>query len=324
VSPVRSGIFFGVGAYGLWGVFPLYFAALEPAGPLEVLAQRISWSVLLVMGLLTVTRRLPQLRAVATDRRTLRLLALAAVLIACNWGVYIYAVHVGRVLEAALGYFITPLVSVGFGIAFFGERLRRTQAVALAFGTAAVVLLTIYYGGFPWISLILAASFGSYGLLKKLAGVGAVEGLALETLLLVVPALTYLVVLGATGGATFATHGTGHALLLVAAGPVTAIPLLLFAACVTRTPLSTVGLLQYITPSIQFLIGWLIQGEALPPSRFVGFALVWIALMILTYDGVHAARTGRAQGLAATGEGAPAERGRPRVPRATPAPRSRA
>ncbi len=290
---MRSGVLFGIGAYGLWGAFPLYFALLEPAGPLEVLAQRIAWSVVVVVGLLTVTRRLPALRAVTRDRRTLKLLTAAAVLIACNWGVYIYAVHADRVLEAALGYFITPLVSVAFGIAFFGERLRRTQAIALAFGTAAVILLTIYYGGFPWISLVLAASFGSYGLLKKLAGVGAAEGLAVETLALLVPALTYLVVLGATGGMTFASEGTGHALLLAAAGPVTALPLLLFAACVTRTPLSTVGLLQYITPTLQFLIGWLVAQEALPTSRWIGFSLVWVALIVLSWDGLRAAAKAR-------------------------------
>lgn len=290
---MRGGVFYGLGAYGLWGTFPLYFALLEPAGPLEVLAQRIAWSVVVVVGLLAVTRRLPSLRAVARDRRTVRLLAVAAVLIACNWGIYIYAVHEGRVLEAALGYFITPLVSVGFGIAFFGERLRRTQAVALAFGTAAVILLTVYYDGFPWISLVLAATFGSYGLLKKLAGVGAAEGLAVETLLLIVPALAYLAALTATGGLTFASEGAGHALLLAASGPVTAIPLMLFAACVTRTPLSTVGLLQYVTPTLQFLIGWLAQGEALPTSRWIGFGLVWVALVVLTWDGLRAAGTTR-------------------------------
>lgn len=284
---MRSGVLFGIGAYGLWGAFPLYFALLDPAQPLEVLAQRIAWSVVFVVGLLLATGRLRAVRAVATDRRTRRLLGAAAILIAGNWGVYIYAVHVDRVLEAALGYFITPLVSVGFGMAFFGERLRRTQAVALAFGTAAVILLTVYYGGFPWISLVLAASFGSYGLLKKLAGVGAAEGLAVETLLLLVPALAYLALLAAAGRLTFGSEGTGHALLLAAAGPVTAIPLLLFAACVTRTPLSTVGLLQYITPTLQFLIGWLVVGEALPTSRWIGFGLVWVALVVLTLDGMR-------------------------------------
>lgn len=286
---MRSGVFYGIGAYGLWGLFPLYFALLEPASPPEVLAHRIVWSVLVVVGLLAATRRLRALRRTAADPRSRWLLTGAAVLIATNWGVYIYAVSVDRVLEAALGYFITPLVSVAFGVLIFKERLRRTQLLALGLGTIAVVVLTAYYGGFPWISLVLAATFGSYGLLKKLAGAGAAEGLALETLVLLVPAVAFLALLGGAGDSTFASEGLGHALLLGAAGPITAIPLLLFAACVTRIPLTTVGLLQYITPVLQFLIGWLVAGEALPLSRWIGFALVWSALVVLTWDGMRAA-----------------------------------
>lgn len=290
LSAVRSGVLFGIGAYGLWGLFPLFFERLDPATPLEILAHRIVWSVVVVCGLLAVTHRLRTLRRTVGDGRTRLLLAVAAVLIAINWGVYIYAVSVDRVLEAALGYFITPLVSVAFGVGLFGERLRRGQSVALGLGTVAVVILTAVYGGFPWISLVLATTFGSYGLCKKLAGVGAAEGLAVETLALLVPAVAFLAVLGGQGEATFASEGTSHALLLVAAGPITAVPLLLFAACVSRTPLSTVGLLQYITPVLQFLIGWLVEGEALPLSRWIGFALVWVALVILTIDGLRALR----------------------------------
>ncbi len=287
---MRSGILFGLGAYGLWGLFPLFFKELDPATPLEILAHRVVWSVVVVCGLLAVTHRLRTLRRTVADRRTRLLLALAAVLIAVNWGTYIYAVSVDRVLEAALGYFITPLVSVAFGVGLLGERLRRAQAIALGLGTVAVVILTAVYGGFPWISIVLAATFGSYGLCKKLAGVGAAEGLAVETLFLLVPAAAFLVAIGGRGEATFASEGTTHALLLVAAGPITALPLLLFAACVSRTPLSTVGLLQYLTPVLQFLIGWLVEGEALPLSRWIGFALVWCALVVLTYDGLRALR----------------------------------
>lgn len=293
---VRGGVLLGIGAYGLWGLFPLYFARLDPAAPLEVLAHRILWSVVVVVGLLAVVRHLGAARATLADRRALRLLAGAAVLIAINWGVYIYAVSVDRVLEAALGYFITPLVSVAFGVLIFKERLRRTQWLALGLGTVAVVILTAYYGGFPWIALVLAASFGSYGLLKKLAGAGAAEGLAVETLLLLIPAGAFLAVLGEAGDATFASEGVGHALLLAAAGPITAIPLLLFSACVTRVPLTTVGLLQYVTPVLQFLIGWLVAGEALPLSRWAGFLLVWAALVALTWDGLRAANARRAAG----------------------------
>ena len=287
---VRSGIFYGLAAYGLWGLFPLFFELLDPARPLEILAHRIIWSVVVVIGLLAATRRLRTLRGTIGDRRTRLLLALAAVLIATNWGLYIYAVTTDRVLEAALGYFINPLISVAFGVGLLGERLRRAQAIALGLGTVAVIILTAVYGGFPWISIVLAATFGSYGLCKKLAGVGAAEGLAVETLFLLVPAAAFLLLLGTRGEATFLSEGTGHTLLLVTAGPITAIPLLLFAACVSRTPLSTVGLLQYITPVLQFLIGWLVVGEALPLSRWIGFSLVWVALLVLTYDGLRALR----------------------------------
>ncbi len=290
---MRSGVLFGIGAYGLWGLFPLYFEQLDPATPLEVLAHRIVWSVVVVVGLLAATHRMRAIRRTVTDPRTRRLLAVAALLIASNWGVYIYAVSVDRVLEAALGYFITPLVSVAFGVLVFGERLRRTQAFALALGTVAVLVLTAYYGGFPWISLFLAATFGSYGLVKKLADVGAAEGLAVETLFLLPAAGLFLLGLGLTGEPTFPSEGAGHALLLVCAGPITALPLLLFAACVTRVPLTTVGLLQYITPTAQFVIGWLVEGEALPLSRWVGFGLVWCALVVLTWDGLRAGMAAR-------------------------------
>jgi chloramphenicol-sensitive protein RarD len=290
---MRAGVLFGLGAYSLWGLFPLYFPLLDPAGPVEVLAHRITWSLVFVAVGLALMRRVGTIRAITRDRRKALLLAAASVLIATNWGVYIYAVSTDHVIEAALGYFINPLVSVGFGVVIFGERLRRTQLAALALGTAAVAVLTAYSGGLPWISLVLAVSFGTYGLLKKLVDVGAPEGLAVETLVLAVPALGYLLALGAGGSGTFTSEGTGHLLLLMAAGPVTAIPLVLFAACVTRVPLSTVGLLQYLTPVLQFLIGWLVGGEQMPTSRWVGFALVWGALVILTWDALRTASTAR-------------------------------
>lgn len=290
---MRAGVLYGIGAYGLWGLFPLFFELLEPAGAVEVLAQRIVWALVVLVGVLMARRRIGAMVAAARDRRTLRLLSAAAVLIAVNWGTYIYAVTSGRVIEAALGYFIGPLVSVAFGMIVFGERLRRTQAVAVGLGTVAVVVLTAYSGGFPWIALTLAFSFGTYGLIKKLADAGAAESLAVETLVLLVPALGYLVLLAATGDGTFTTEGLGHALLLAAAGPVTAVPLLLFSAAVTRVPLTTIGLLQYLAPVLQFLIGWLIAREAMPTSRWIGFALVWSALMLLTWDGLRAAGASR-------------------------------
>jgi chloramphenicol-sensitive protein RarD len=288
---VRSGVLFGIGAYGLWGVFPLYFPLLEPAGALEILAHRIGWSLVVVALVLALRKRLGSLRELVASRRTMTLLGGATVLIAVNWSLYIYAVTTDRIIESALGYFINPLVSVAFGMLVFKERLRPAQTAALTLGTAAVIVLTAFYGGFPWIALVLAFSFGTYGLLKKLADVGAAEGLAMETLLLLVPALTYLFVLGS--GNTFTDHGTGHVLLLMLSGPVTAIPLMLFSAAVTRVPLTMIGLLQYMAPVLQFLIGWAVMGEDMPLARWAGFTLVWIALVILSTDALRAANETR-------------------------------
>lgn len=297
---MRAGVLFGIGAYGLWGLFPIYFHALDEAGSVEVLAHRIGWSLLVVLALLAGSRNLHAVRALGGDRRRLALLSVAAVLIAANWGVYIYAVDAGHVLEAALGYFVTPLISVALGMAVFGERLRPAQAAALALGTIAVIVLSVYHGGFPWIALVLAVSFGTYGMLKKLVDVGPAEGLAVETSVLFLPALAVIVALAWTGEGSFATGDLGLTLLLAAAGPVTAAPLLLFAACVRRVPLSVAGLLQYLTPVLQFLIGWLVYDEAMSTARWVGFGLVWVALMMLSLDGVRLARRDTADLATAT------------------------
>jgi chloramphenicol-sensitive protein RarD len=290
----REGLAYGILAYFLWGAFPLFFPLLEPAGALEILAERIVWSLIAVAAVLLVTRSFGSMRAVMRDRRRLRLLAIAAFLIAANWGVFIYAVNSKHVIESSLGYFITPLVSVAFGVLIFRERLRVRQMVALGLGAVAVIVITIDYGRLPWIALVLAATFGSYGLVKKLAGVGAAESLAIETFILLTPALAYLVALQASGGGSFTHDAPGHALLLAASGPVTAVPLLLFSAAVTRIPLTTVGMIQYLTPVLQFLVGLLVVGEAMATSRWIGFALVWIALLVLTFDGLHRARRSRA------------------------------
>jgi chloramphenicol-sensitive protein RarD len=291
----RLGIVYGVAAYLLWGLFPLFFPLLKPAAPGEILAQRIVWSLAAVAVVLVATRSTGSLRAVVRDRRRLRLLAGAAVLIAVNWGTFIYAVNSKHVIESSLGYFITPLVSAAFGVIVFRERLRRWQLVALALGAVAVLLLTIDYGSLPWIALTLAFSFGTYGLLKKLAGVGAAESLAVETLVLLVPALVYLGVLEATGGGTFLHGGADHALLLMAVGPVTAVPLLFFAGAVTRVPLTLMGMLQYLAPVLQFLVGLAIVGERMPASRWIGFGLVWAAIAVFSIDGLRASRRARAR-----------------------------
>jgi chloramphenicol-sensitive protein RarD len=289
----RLGILYGLAAYLLWGLFPLFFPLLKPAAPVEILAQRIVWSLAAVVAVLAVGRNVRSLRVVVRDRRRLRLLAGAAVLIAVNWGTFIYAVNSKHVIESSLGYFITPLVSAAFGVWVFRERLRPWQLGALALGACAVALLAVDYGRLPWIALTLALSFGTYGLLKKLAGVGAAESLAVETLVLLVPALAYLIVLEASGAGTFAHRGADHALLLMAVGPITALPLLFFSGAVTRVPLTVMAMLQYLAPVLQFLVGLVVVGEAMPATRWIGFGLVWLALVVLSVDGLRAARRAR-------------------------------
>src|SRR3712207_3901153 len=222
--------------------------------------------------------------------RSARLLTLAAVLVTVNWGTYIYGVNSGHVVETSLGYFINPLVSVAFGVMLLGERLSRGQALAVGIAAAAVLVLGVEYGRPPWIALTLAFSFGLYGLVKKRAGVDGAQSLAVETALLVLPAIAYLLFLGASGDGTFTTEGSGHVALLMAGGIATAVPLMLFGAAAIRIPLATVGVLQYIAPIMQFLIGVAIYGEAMPLSRLAGFALVWIALAVFTFDAIRSAR----------------------------------
>ena len=294
----RRGLIYGTSAYLLWGLFPLYFPLLEPADTTEIVGHRIVWALVAMAVLLAVTAGFRPFLDLLRDRRRALLIGTAAVLVAINWFVFIYAVTTDHVIEAALGYFINPLVSAAFGIAFFRERLRPWQAIAFGLAAVAVVVLTLDYGRLPWIALALAFSFGTYGLVKKLAGVGAAEGLALETLVLLVPAAAYLLVLEAQGTGTFAHESLGHTLLLISSGPVTMIPLLLFSAAVTRIPLTVTGMLQYLGPAIQFLIGLFVLGEAMPASRWAGFVLVWTALAILTVEGLRAAQRARPEQIA--------------------------
>ena len=288
---VRRGTAFGAGAYLLWGIFPLYFRLLLPAGPVEILLHRVVWSLLFCVVALLVVRDLSWVRVVRSPRR-LSLLALAAAVIAVNWGTYIYGVNSGQVVETSLGYFINPLVTVLLGVVLLRERLRRLQWVAVAIGAVAVAVLTVDYGRPPWIALVLAASFGTYGLVKKQVGghVGALASLTTETALLTPVALGVLVWLEVTGRATFTQDAPWHPLLLASTGVATAIPLLLFAAAARRVPLVTIGLLQFITPVLQLLAGVVLLHERVPPSRWVGFSLVWLALIVLTVDSLHAAR----------------------------------
>jgi chloramphenicol-sensitive protein RarD len=290
VDERRLGVLSGLAAYSLWGLFPLYFPLLKPAGGLEIVAHRVLWSLLFVGLLLTVVRRWSHVRALVTDRRRLLVLTGAAVLIAANWLVFVYGVNSGHVVETSLGYFINPLVSVLLGVVVFGERLRALQWTAVGIAAVAVAVLTIDYGRPPWIALTLAGTFALYGLMKKIVRTEAAPGLFVETLLVAVPAIVVLAVLHGGGDGMFANAGAGHALLLVGSGVATAVPLLLFAAAARRIPLSTVGLLQYITPLMQLAIGVFVFDEPMPPARLAGFAIVWVALAVFTADMLRHAR----------------------------------
>jgi len=293
VDERRIGVGAGLGAYVLWGLFPLYFPLLEPAGGVEIVAHRVVWSLVFVGLLLTVQRGWGQVRRTVGDRRALRVLAAAAVLIAVNWLVYVLAVNSGHVVEASLGYFINPLVSVVLGVAVFRERLRRLQWVAVGIAVVAVLVLTVDSGRPPWIALALAASFGLYGVMKKLVRVDAAPGLFVETAVVFVPALVVLGVLQGRGDAAFGHAGVGNSLLLASTGVATAVPLLLFAAAARRVPLSTVGLLQYVTPLMQLSIGVFVYDEPMPPARLAGFAIVWLALAVFTADSLRQAHSNR-------------------------------
>ncbi|QIK74473.1 EamA family transporter RarD [Nocardioides piscis] len=284
---VRKGLLFGTAAYGLWGLFPLFWPLLEPAGAIEILGHRIVWTALTMLALVALFRRTTAIRAVVVDRRALSLLTVAAAVISVNWATYIWGVNNGRVIEASLGYFINPLVTVLMGVFILGESLRRLQWLALGVASVAVVVLTIDYGHPPWVALVLAFSFGTYGLAKKQAGVGPVESLTVEAVVLAPVAAAYLAWLAFTGASTFGHSGGGHALLMAATGIVTAIPLMLFGAAAIRVPLVALGLLQYLAPVIQFALGVLLFREDMPVARWVGFGLVWIALTMFTVEAIN-------------------------------------
>ena len=296
-DPARERLLGGVyafSAYFLWGFMPLYFLVLAPTGPWEVVSWRVLLSFVFCLLLLTATRSWPRILAIVRKPRLLLWTAVAGALIYVNWQVFLIATLTGHVLESSLGYFINPIVTVLLGVLVLHERLRVTQWVALGIAAAAVAVIVVGYGAFPWIALTLAGSFGLYGLVKKQLGpeVDAVSGLTLESFWLLPVAGVQLAVVGVTTGITMGTAGAGHAVLLGLAGVVTAVPLLFFAAGARRAPLSVMGLLQFVAPILQFAIGvWL--GEDMPPERWAGFALVWVALILLTADSLRHARRGR-------------------------------
>lgn len=302
-SSRSRGTAYGLAAYGMWGLFPLYFATLRPAGPVEVLAHRVIWSLLICLVVLAVVGRIGWIAELVRRPRMLAAVSVAGVLIACNWTIYTFAVLTGHVTEASLGYFLNPLVTVALGVVILRERLRPLQWVAVGIGAVAAVYLTIDYGTPPWISLSLAFSFAAYGLVKNRVGISlsAIQSLTAETLVILPFALSVVVFLAVTGQQTFTTEGPTHTVLLVSAGLATMVPLLLFAAAARRVPLTTIGLLQFLTPVLQLLSAVLLLGESMPASRWVGFALVWVALLILTADSMVA--VGRSRRLARAARG---------------------
>jgi chloramphenicol-sensitive protein RarD len=284
--PARgSGVLFGAGAYVWWGLCPGFFPLLLPAGSLEVLAHRIVWSAVCLFVVLLVARRLGDLRRLSG--RTWLLLLVASVLISINWGIYIWAATHGHVVDAALGYFINPLVTVALGVLVFRERIGRFQLIALVLAVVAVVILTVEVGAPPYVAVGLALSFAFYGVVKKVVVADPRVSVAVETLLALPLAGGYLIVLAVLGDGHFIDYGAGHAVLLMLAGPVTAVPLLLFAAAAQRLPLITMGLLFYLNPALQMAWGVLVSHEPMPVGRWVGFAMIWVALVVMTIDGLR-------------------------------------
>lgn len=291
----KLGLTYAISAYLLWGAFPLYFIALIPAGPLEVVAWRVIFSLAFCIILILITRTWATLRTIAQQPRLLILLGTAGALVVINWLVYVYATLNGQVVAASLGYFINPIITVLLGVLILRERLRPAQWVAVAICGGAVLILAIGYGEFPWISLTLALSFGLYGFVKKWVGprVDAVSGLTLETALLAPVAIGLLLIVAATDGIVLGTAGPLNTALLICTGIVTAIPLLLFAAASRRLPLIWIGLTQFLTPVLQFALGAFVLGEPMPLERWTGFFLVWIALIVLTTDMIATGRAAR-------------------------------
>ncbi|MGY4926395.1 EamA family transporter RarD [Streptomyces sp. 900105755] len=288
----RTGLVNGFAAYGMWGLVPLFWPLLKPAGSVEILAHRMVWSLVFVAVALVFVRRWAWAGELLRQPRRLALVTVAAAVITVNWGVYIWAVNAGHVVEASLGYFINPLVTIAMGVLLLKERLRPAQWAAVGVGFAAVVVLAVGYGQPPWISLVLAFSFATYGLVKKKVNLGGIESLAAETAIQFLPALGYLLWLAGHGESSFVNDGAGHAALLASTGIVTAVPLVCFGAAAIRVPLSTLGLLQYLAPVFQFLLGILYFHEAMPAARWAGFVLVWLALALLTWDALRTARRG--------------------------------
>ncbi|WP_095673965.1 EamA family transporter RarD [Candidatus Planktophila sulfonica] len=288
-SEYSLGLLFGFSSYIMWGLFPLYWPLLEPANPLEIVSHRAVWTLVFCLIALALSKQIHATLAVMKNPKTMAALLLSTILVSINWITYIWAVNHGHVVEAALGYYINPLIIIAFGVILLREKMRPLQWVAVGIAAVGVLVLTIDYGRLPWVAISLALSWGSYGLVKKKLNLGALEGLAIETLISFIPYAAYIIYLGQQGTGQFG-HKPLLTILLISAGAVTAIPLLLFNGSTTRLPYSTIGLLQYITPTIQFSIGVWLRHEDMPTARWIGFIVIWFALAALATDLVRSSR----------------------------------
>jgi chloramphenicol-sensitive protein RarD len=287
----KEGILYAFGAYFIWGLVPIYWKLIKHVPAIQLIGHRIAWSFILLAVALAVTRKWPQLRALASDRKILCIYSVAAVLVFFNWFIYVWAVNSGYILEASLGYFINPLLSVFLGVIFLREKLRLFQWIAVGLAATGVVYLTTAYGQLPWIALGLAFTFGFYGLVKKMAPLNPLNGLTLETGILFIPALFFLTYQDRIGQGAFLHTGFASDLLMAGAGLITTIPLLMFASAARRIPLTTLGIMHYITPTCQFLLGVLVYKELFSSTRALGFAIVWIALIVFAIEGLVISRT---------------------------------
>ncbi len=282
---MKKGVWNAIGAYVMWGIFPIYWKLLDHVAAGEILGYRVVSSFILLSVVISLKREWPAWRQKTINRRTLPIYILTGILLGVNWLVYVWGVNAGHIVETSLGYFINPLISVLFGVIFLHERMRPAQWATLGMAGAAVLYLTIVYGSLPWIALTLATTFSLYGLLKKTAPLGALYGLTMETAVLFIPSLAYMLILQVQGSGSFELSGSLMDILLVGSGLVTTLPLLMFARAARSIPLWMVGLLQYIAPTMQFLIGVLIYREPFSVERAVGFAIIWVALGLFWLDG---------------------------------------
>jgi chloramphenicol-sensitive protein RarD len=290
----RAGLAYGFAAFGMWGLLPLYWHLLEATAPSEVLAHRMVWSLPSAVLILVLVRKWSWIRPLLRQPKRLGLVVLSASLISVNWYLFIWAVANDRVIEASLGYFINPLLTIAIGVVLLRERLRRAQWAAVGIGALAVLVMSVAYGEAPWLSLALSVSFALYGLIKKMTALDGLEGFSADSALQFLPALFFVLLLASRGDSSFTSEGLGHTALLVGTGLATALPLIFFGAAAVRIPLSTIGLMQYMAPSTMFLLGVLVFKEQMPPERWIGFLLVWAALSVLTWDALHRAHRQRA------------------------------